>query len=218
MAAILPRPHWVMSDKGLFILHDPHPGCWWHGDARCQGLNSYGIHLILLEYFHGLVQDCCNSIANALELQQSCNEPLIWVVSAQTGMAHKMCAKFHFVFCFFISNQFSPIITYLSNILTLKTETTKLSTYQTYAGFSKSDSKFSEQNSIKSSCEVLLVALLVNQPKWENVVSRGQLSTAIDQQLPTAGMPQWGWNKMADISQKSFWNRCISKGVTSFLH
>ena len=27
----------------------------------------------------GLVQDCSNSIANALELLQSCTKPLIWV-------------------------------------------------------------------------------------------------------------------------------------------
>ena len=29
-------------------------------------------------YIDGLVQDCSNSIANALELLQSCTNPLIW--------------------------------------------------------------------------------------------------------------------------------------------
>ena len=31
-----------------------------------------------LEDFVGLVQDCSNSIANALELPRSCAKPLIW--------------------------------------------------------------------------------------------------------------------------------------------
>ena len=30
-------------------------------------------------YIDGLVQDCSNSIANALELLQSCNEPSIYI-------------------------------------------------------------------------------------------------------------------------------------------
>ena len=30
------------------------------------------------KYFDGLVQDCGNSIANALELLQSCTKPSIW--------------------------------------------------------------------------------------------------------------------------------------------
>ena len=29
-------------------------------------------------YFNGFVQDCSNSIANTLELMQSCTKPLIW--------------------------------------------------------------------------------------------------------------------------------------------
>ena len=29
-------------------------------------------------HINGLVQDCSNSIANALELLQSCTKPLIW--------------------------------------------------------------------------------------------------------------------------------------------
>ena len=32
----------------------------------------------ILEHIDGLVQDCSNSIANALELLQSCTEPLIY--------------------------------------------------------------------------------------------------------------------------------------------
>ena len=31
-----------------------------------------------LDYFDGLVQDCSNSIGNALELLQSCTKPSIW--------------------------------------------------------------------------------------------------------------------------------------------
>ena len=31
-------------------------------------------------YFHGLLQDCSNSVANALELLQSCTEPSIKVL------------------------------------------------------------------------------------------------------------------------------------------
>ena len=35
-------------------------------------------HLIWYQYINGLVQDCSNSIANALELLQSCTKPSIW--------------------------------------------------------------------------------------------------------------------------------------------
>ena len=44
-------------------------------------LNKYNIHWRLLkkpEYIYGLVQDCSNSIANALELLQSCTKPSIY--------------------------------------------------------------------------------------------------------------------------------------------
>ena len=36
-------------------------------------LYDYGVHV------HGLVQDCSNSIANALELLQSCTKPLMYI-------------------------------------------------------------------------------------------------------------------------------------------
>ena len=36
-----------MEDKDLFILGSQCCGCWCPGDARSQGINSYGIELIL---------------------------------------------------------------------------------------------------------------------------------------------------------------------------
>ena len=39
-------------------------------------------------HFNGLVQDCSNSIANALELLQSCTKPSIWF-----NMSDAMAAK-----------------------------------------------------------------------------------------------------------------------------
>ena len=41
-----------------------------------------------MPYIDGLVQDCSNSIANALELLQSCTKPLLW------GMYHVHCFGF----------------------------------------------------------------------------------------------------------------------------
>ena len=35
--------------------------------------------MTLMRYFDGLVQDCSNSIANALELLQSCSKPSIYI-------------------------------------------------------------------------------------------------------------------------------------------
>ena len=35
---------------------------------------------ILMTYIDGLVQDCSNSIANALELLQSCTKPYIYAL------------------------------------------------------------------------------------------------------------------------------------------
>ena len=50
-----------------------------HGESLAQMLN---------EYLDGLVQDCSNSIANALELLQSCTKPSICsaALSYQTWM------------------------------------------------------------------------------------------------------------------------------------
>ena len=39
-----------MEDKDLFIRCNQHHGCWWPGDARCQGISSYCIDLDILEY------------------------------------------------------------------------------------------------------------------------------------------------------------------------
>ena len=40
---------------------------------------NYSLYIVG-QYFDGLVQDCSNSIPNALELLQSCTKPSIWVV------------------------------------------------------------------------------------------------------------------------------------------
>ena len=40
-----------------------------------------GVYIFLYEYIDGLVQDCSNSIANALELLQSCTKPTISLYS-----------------------------------------------------------------------------------------------------------------------------------------
>ena len=43
----------------------------WNDFQTCQTMNGK-------EHFDGLVQDCSNSIANALELLQFCTKPSIW--------------------------------------------------------------------------------------------------------------------------------------------
>ena len=61
--------------------------------AKLAGLNwERTAHLAYLQlnvilYIDGLVQDCSNSSANALELLQSCTKPLIW----QSGMGWQLC-------------------------------------------------------------------------------------------------------------------------------
>ena len=39
------------------------------------------------EYIDGFVQDCSNSIANALELQQSCTKPSIYIMQQSENMS-----------------------------------------------------------------------------------------------------------------------------------
>ena len=47
------------------------------------------------KYINGLVQDCSNSIANTLELLQSCTKPLIWAKFVHTKTQQtKLCASF----------------------------------------------------------------------------------------------------------------------------
>ena len=41
----------------------------------CDVLVPQNIHVLIMDYFGGLLLDCINSIANALELQQSCATP-----------------------------------------------------------------------------------------------------------------------------------------------
>ena len=50
-----------------------------------DGLQTIFMHhlqktMVTNHHFEGLVQDCSNSIANALELLQSCTKPLYWCV------------------------------------------------------------------------------------------------------------------------------------------
>ena len=42
--------------------------------SECQKLERIMISIVIYQY-DGLVQDCSNSIANALELLQSCTKP-----------------------------------------------------------------------------------------------------------------------------------------------
>ena len=56
---------------------------WWrhHGSGQVQ--SSHGRHFVILysiKYIDGIVQDCSNSIANALELLQSYTKPSIYSV------------------------------------------------------------------------------------------------------------------------------------------
>ena len=69
-----------MEDKDLFILHNQYHGYWWPGDARSQVISNHGIHLGLsplysVHQINGLVQDCNNSSALAMELLQFCTKP-----------------------------------------------------------------------------------------------------------------------------------------------
>ena len=37
-----------MGEKNLFIMHIQYHRCRWHGTARCQGISSYGMFLVIL--------------------------------------------------------------------------------------------------------------------------------------------------------------------------
>ena len=39
-----------MEDNSQSILQSQYHGCWWPGDGRSQGINSYGIDLVSTEY------------------------------------------------------------------------------------------------------------------------------------------------------------------------
>ena len=45
------------------------------------------LRYVLITHVDGLVHDCCNSIANALELLQSCTKPSIWLSQCQGSNA-----------------------------------------------------------------------------------------------------------------------------------
>ena len=65
--------------KGLFILAGGEVLKQWQMIFTCFLVFGGGYFLLPFKihekYFDGLVQDCSNSIANALELLQSCTEP-----------------------------------------------------------------------------------------------------------------------------------------------
>ena len=86
----------------LLILHSQYHGCWWPSDARSQGIRSHAVGLLLRYYklpmkakrfyfyltqyspfqiyIHGSVQNCVISIAEVLEIMQSCAQPRICVL------------------------------------------------------------------------------------------------------------------------------------------
>ena len=60
----------------------------------CGGQDPGGPHVGPMSFVIWLVQNCSNSIANKLELQQSCTEPLTWaskcLKSLSTGLTFKL--------------------------------------------------------------------------------------------------------------------------------
>ena len=53
---------------------------WWHSENMIK-IKWYKIRLIFNEHIDGLMQDCSNSIANTLELLQSCTKLSVWVIA-----------------------------------------------------------------------------------------------------------------------------------------
>ena len=47
-------------------------------EFQTETLRNASNHIFMNPYTIGYVQDCCNSIANAMELQQSCTKPLVY--------------------------------------------------------------------------------------------------------------------------------------------
>ena len=63
---------------------------WWLNEADFVALSnalSYETESLEREYLDGLVKNCINSIANALELFQSCTKQSIWLIAIQ-GLFH----------------------------------------------------------------------------------------------------------------------------------
>ena len=50
------RPQWLqfffVRNMDPFTLHNQYHGCWWPGNARSQGISSYGIDLDTLKVFY----------------------------------------------------------------------------------------------------------------------------------------------------------------------
>ena len=83
--------HWNFGLGAPYMRHFVVHAFWLIGDLRFKdnSLPSNGLCESILPYIRacdtlhkgyidGLVQDCSNSIANALELLQSCTKPSIW--------------------------------------------------------------------------------------------------------------------------------------------
>ena len=63
----------IRSDNGCLLAR--HPVIIWYTDKKFP---QTGIYVHYEDNFDGLVQDCSNSSALAMELVQSCTEPSIW--------------------------------------------------------------------------------------------------------------------------------------------
>ena len=59
---------------------------YWEFPAPVVSTSHYSkqFYYITMDYIDGLVQDCSNSIANALELLQSCTKPSISMTQSKT--------------------------------------------------------------------------------------------------------------------------------------
>ena len=66
-----------------------------YNKKKCRKKYQLTCGCYILEYFKGLVQDCSNSIANALELLQSCAKPLISPWSYRISHVKECGGEFH---------------------------------------------------------------------------------------------------------------------------
>ena len=68
--------YWEYISRDRFV----HAPSQWEATLQCNIISHWlGAFTKLSLYIHGLVQDCSNSSALAMELLQSCTKPLIWV-------------------------------------------------------------------------------------------------------------------------------------------